>query len=65
MSENVAVVSFSRPSLNGIPQSRGKNVKTFRWDHRATKTKPLHDIYPGLFPDGSNIGSCDYIGEPF
>ena len=32
----------SRPSEH--PPVRGENVKTFRWDHKAAKTKPLHGI---------------------
>ena len=34
----------TRLDLLGIPQSGGKTVKTFRWDHRLQIQKPLHGI---------------------
>ena len=46
-------LNASRPSEH--PPVRGKNVKTFRWDHRLQKENLFMAI--NGFPDVSNIGS--------
>ena len=42
--------------LLSIPQSGGKNVKTFRWGHRL-QIQNLFMAFKRVFPYGSNIGS--------
>ena len=50
--------------LLSIPQSGGKNVKTFRWDHRLHKYKTSSWHLTG-FPYRSNIigSTVKYRGE--
>ena len=51
----------TRLDLLSIPQSGGKNDKTFRWDHRL-QIQNLFMAFNG-FPYGSNVGSivCMYV----
>ena len=51
-------LNASRPSEH--PTVKGKNVKTFRWNHRLQRQNLVIPVDLNGFPDGSNIGSTVY-----
>ena len=61
-------LNAARPSEH--PPVRGKNVKTFRWDHGLFWCPCMAitvsvEYNGGFLPDIILLTLCDYIGEPF